>query len=409
VRKKLTTRTIDAALKPKAVQYSIGDSGCAGLCIRVTPAGTKTFVFCYRSGANTRWLTLGRYPAVTLAKAHELVADARKALADGRTPTTPRLEAADEKKALTYGALVGMYKEHRLPKLRSGHAIWTTLTKIGHRYKWDGRPAATITRAEAAEMLRHIVASGHGPMANRTKEMLCAMWEWAVDQALIEVNPFYRMKKPVADVRRKRFLSIPEIRTVWRALDEPERFGVSRDAAAALRLILTTACRPGMAIGITGAELHVWEPNSRGPHWELGERRMKMGEPFIAPLSRLAVEVLGPYRERAKTDPAARLFDLGTNDLQQAARRISAGLGMAEPFRPHDLRRTASTHLGYADYEDEQIAHLLAHEKKETVTSSVYVQTDRRWKRFDKKREMAGEIERVIREAIADEPVAAAA
>jgi integrase len=406
VRQKFTTRTLDA-LKPRATQYSLGDTGCAGLCVRVTPSGTKTFAFTYRAGANTRWMTLGRYPEITLAKAHELVADARKTLAAGGTPTTPKIEA-DEKKSLTYTGLVDLYHNQKLSKLRSGHKIRATLDKIGRRYRWNDRPAVSITKYDAGEMLRHIVASGHAPMANRTKEMAHAMFRWAQRQDLITVNPFYDIGRPGGeDVQRKRFLSTAEIRMVWRALDEPERFRVSRDAAAALRLILATACRPGMAAGIEGAELHdLRGPSKAGPHWLLPAERMKMGDPFVAPLSRLAVEILDPYLEKAKATPAARLFRLGPNVLQQAARRLSAGLGMSEAFRPHDLRRTAATHLGRADYEDTTIGHLLAHDRK-TVTRG-YVQ-DKLWKHFSVKTQMVQVIEHTIRAAIAEEPVAAAA
>ena len=56
------------------------------------------------------------------------------------------------------------------------------------------------------------------------------------------VNPFSDLPAPGgAKVTRDRFLSAVEIRQVWSALDEPERFDVSQDVATALRLILVTA------------------------------------------------------------------------------------------------------------------------------------------------------------------------
>src|SRR5262249_61937068 len=82
---------------------------------------------------------------------------------------------------------------------------------------------------------------------------------------------------------------------VWRALDEPERFKVSRDAAAALRLILVTAARPGMVASMVGSELRdLTGPSEHGPHWSLTAERMKAGSPFITPLTGLALELVRP-------------------------------------------------------------------------------------------------------------------
>src|SRR6516164_3491213 len=108
---------------------------------------------------------------------------------------------------------------------------------------------------------------------------------------------------------------------------------MSRDAATALRLILTTAARPGMVAGMTGAELRdLRGPSVHGPHWSLPAERMKAGSAFITPLSGLALELVRPH---LKADADAPMFELGRNDLHEAAQRIVAGLGM-ERWTPHD-------------------------------------------------------------------------
>jgi hypothetical protein len=63
------------------------------------------------------------------------------------------------------------------------------------------------------------------------------MFKWAKEpgRKFVTVNPFADLPAPGgAIVSRDRFLSADEIRQVWRALDEPERFNVSPDAATAL-------------------------------------------------------------------------------------------------------------------------------------------------------------------------------
>ena len=146
---------------------------------------------------------------------------------------------------------------------------------------------------------------GRKAMANQTKHVLHAMFKWAKQpgRKFVTVNPFADLPAPGgAIVTRDRFLTAAEIRQVWRALDAPERFNVSRDAATALRLILVTAARPGMVAGMVGSELRdLRGPSEHGPHWSLPAERMKAGSAFITPLSPLALELLRPH---LKADPA---------------------------------------------------------------------------------------------------------
>jgi hypothetical protein len=83
--------------QPRPKGYSIGDSACPGLCIRITTNGVKSFAYAYRdkTTGKTVWLTIGHYPDVTLAKAREIANDTRKALASG-TPQ-PKRSAAQKK------------------------------------------------------------------------------------------------------------------------------------------------------------------------------------------------------------------------------------------------------------------------------------------------------------------------
>ncbi len=390
---------------PRAAQYAIGDAACPGLCIRITPKGIKTFAYAYRDKTTGKvtWLTIGRYPDVPLAKAREVVNDARKTVANGGTPLPPKIQRAEaEKKTKTYADVVALYYDAKLTALRTGDKVRETLDRIGRVYGWNERPVVSITDDDAAAMLHDIAdRRGKKTMANQTKHIVHAMFKWAKQpgRKFVTVNPFADLPAPGgAIVSRDRFLSPDEIRQVWPALDAPERFNVSRDAATALRLILVTAARPGMVGGMVGSELRgLRGPSEHGPHWSLPGERMKAGSAFITPLSGLALELLRPH---LKADPGARVFDLGRDELQKAARQIVAGLGM-KPWTPHDLRRTAATILDREGYSLEQIGALLAHTRK--GVTAVYA----RWDKFDLRREMATVIERSLRETLDGEPTAA--
>jgi integrase len=389
------------AYQPRAAQYAIGDAACPGLCVRITPRGVKTFAFAYRNKGTGKvaWLTLGRYPDVPLITARQLANDARKTVAVGGTPLTPKVERAEaEKKTKTYADVVQLYFDGKLSTLRSGRKSHLTLQRIGRVYGWNDKPVASITDDDAAAMLHDIADKrGKKSMANQTKHIVHAMFKWAKQpgRKFVALNPFADLAAPGgAKVTRKRFLSNAEIKQLWRALDEPERFKVSREAATALRLVLVTAARPGMVADMVGAELcDLTGPSLHGPHWSLPGDRMKAGSPFITPLSGLALELLQPYLHRA---PEVRLFKLGgRQQLNEAAKRVVVGLGM-QRWTPHDLRRTAATILDKSGYSLEQIGAILAHTRK--GVTAIYA----RWGRFELRREMAMVIERSLRETLSE-------
>src|SRR5262249_17523437 len=159
-------------------------------------------------------------------------------------------------------------------------------------YGWNERPAAAITDDDAAAVLKDIAeARGKKAMANQTKHLAHAMFKWAKQpgQKFVTVNPLADLPAPGgACVKRKPFLTAPEIRQPRRAPAAAERFEVSPAAATALRLILATAARPGMVAGMTGAELRdLRGPSAHGPHWTLSGERMKNANEFVTPLSGL--------------------------------------------------------------------------------------------------------------------------
>jgi hypothetical protein len=65
----LTDRFIASLRPPKRSVFF--DAKTTRLVLRVSPAGGKTWAFVYRTGGRRpQWMTLGTYPALTLAEAH---------------------------------------------------------------------------------------------------------------------------------------------------------------------------------------------------------------------------------------------------------------------------------------------------------------------------------------------------
>jgi Arm DNA-binding domain len=103
----LTDRFVANAKAQGVPQLDYFDGGTPGLALRVSSRGRKTWTFHYtspRDGKRAR-LTIGTYPATTLAGARGLATEARGAIEKGNDP---RLQASG---AMTVAALVDSYVE----------------------------------------------------------------------------------------------------------------------------------------------------------------------------------------------------------------------------------------------------------------------------------------------------------
>lgn len=74
---RLTDLTV-RKLRPKNVQFEVMDSGNRGFGIRVSPGGTRTWIYRYRFGGTIRRVSLGTYSEIGLEEAKARYADAVK-------------------------------------------------------------------------------------------------------------------------------------------------------------------------------------------------------------------------------------------------------------------------------------------------------------------------------------------
>ncbi len=88
---RFTDRSI-AALKPKTKIYEIWEDGRTGLGVRLSPKGRKSWNYMFRFDGKARRLTLGTYPAMSLASARVKHANAKELLAKGTDPAARQLE-----------------------------------------------------------------------------------------------------------------------------------------------------------------------------------------------------------------------------------------------------------------------------------------------------------------------------
>ena len=84
---------------------------------------------------------------------------------------------------------------------------------------WGNRAITTIKRHEIRELLRE--AAKRAPIgANRLLAVIRKIFNWALDEGIIDASPATRLAPPARERERDRVLSEAEIRSLWSAFDE---------------------------------------------------------------------------------------------------------------------------------------------------------------------------------------------
>jgi integrase len=380
----LTAQMIKGLRPPATGRVEYWDVHTPGLCLRITANGAASWSFRYRpreGGKRNERVTFGSVSVLSLADARDRAARVRADVVDGGNPQLTRRQKREAaKNVLTFDVLAQRYlDEYSKPRKASwkddAHRLKRPRGALGHR------EASAITRRDVIAFLDDVKRTAP-VQANRMQTAISGVFNWAIDEELLEINPIARLKKRAKETAATRVLSDPEIRALWRALDMAARSSVTgQDVAAALKLILLTGVRPVEATGALQLEfVNIEDPKMA--RWEIGGQRMKKRRPHVVPLARMAcslvLESIARRREEGETGGVfgSRYLDretLARNSLSVALKRLVPKLEakgndaeaikslQADPPVPHDLRRTVATGLAALGIAREDRLAVLGH------------------------------------------------
>ncbi len=344
---RFTDKFIDA-LRPKTERFEKWEGG--GFGIRVSPRGGKAWIWVYHFDGRPRRMTLGAYPALGLADARIKVGEARKLLECGIDPGDREVQRRKaERVAETMAELAEAYLEKwARPRKRSAAEDERILRK-DVLPAWGRRKAKDIARRDVITLLDKIVERGSPIAANRTLAVVRRMFGWALSRDIVSANPCAGVKAPGQETRRDRVLIVDEIASLWRALDNPE-LAISKTIRLALKLQLATGQRKGEVVGAEWAEFDLDEKV-----WTIPAGRAKNKLAHRVPLSPLALSVLRAanieQQKGAALDAPSWLFPSPRTGspvtgpaVDHAMRNNRDALGTGDAT-PHDLRRTAASHM----------------------------------------------------------------
>jgi integrase len=340
-----------AAQRPKTKRYEVWEGG--GFGIRVSPRGSKTWVWVYHFDRRPRRMTFGAYPAMGLADARVRLAEARKLLQRGIDPREATVQQRQaDRVAKTIAELAEVYLERWARPHKRSAAEDERILRKDVIPAWGRRKAKDIVRGDVIALLDNIVDRGSPIAANRTLAVIRRMFGWALSRDIVAASPCVAVKAPSKERRRDRVLSADEIAAFWRALDNPG-LAISSAIRLALKLQLVTAQRKGEVVSAEWSEFDLDERV-----WTIPAVKAKNGMSHRVPLSPLALAILANIASSgwaAKTDtaqdatrwlfPSPRIGKPITGSaIDHAMRGHRNALGTGDAT-PHDLRRTAASHM----------------------------------------------------------------
>ena len=385
----LTDRQIrTATVRTGLNQQDFRDDQVRGLVCRVYKTGVKTwFIFYRRKTDNRRRIfKLGSYPGLSLAKARELAEVELGRIAAGEDPQAQREELRSQPPTETVAELAETYlAEYALVQKRpKGYRMdrWQLDTYVLPR--WGRRLVTDITKGDVQQLLDDVASGKLAARGKPTKvaprnlkAVLSKMFDWAADRGVVPGNPAAGVKLPDA-VRehkkkggRDRVLSDEEIRVLWTETDRLARDAALKSqapvSAAAFRLILLTAQRPGEVFSMR------WHDLEDGTWWVIPAEVAKNGESNRVPVSPQARQILDELRpatgggEYVLASPYKRGSHL--TSLKTANDTIVRNTGMRR-WTPHDLRRTAASKMSAQGVARRVLQGILNH--KDRSVTAVY-------------------------------------
>jgi Arm DNA-binding domain len=182
----------DAALKhltPKEKNYKMTDRD--GMYVLVRPSGTLTFQLDYRINGRRETVTFGKYgPAgLSLARARELCIDAKRAIAEGRSPA---IEKRREKRRLLEAKSFGEFGEKWLtgaPMADSTRAMRRSIFERDLLPVWRNRLLSEITPDDLRAHCVAIVDRGAPATAIHVRDIVKQIYGFAILHGEKVANP----------------------------------------------------------------------------------------------------------------------------------------------------------------------------------------------------------------------------
>lgn len=372
----ITSRTL-TAVSSEAVERGqpvyAWDSALRGFGIKASPQGTLSYLVQKwvggRGGASKR-IVIGHYPAWKLDKARteaaSIIGDVAKGIDIVDRKAKLRIARREALNATTLGEAVDLYLKRHSTDGRYWHEVGnafrgTEAHKGIIQSLGKDTTVASITKQEVRKLIDAKQDADLNGAARSLFAVLRPFFKWCVERDMIAVSPLADLKAPVPLEPRDRILTDDEIKALWAASLTMSAYSkkIQRDPhpiyGAFYRLLLLTAQRREEVADMQWSEID-------GSVWTIPSVRTKNGKEHKVHLSSQAMAVLEALEGK---EDCPYVFttkgETGLSGFAKAKARLDTLMKGVDPWRVHDLRRTAASGMARLGFQPHIIERVLNH------------------------------------------------
>jgi integrase len=343
------------------ITYDAGPDSVRGFGVRVTASGSKSFILNYTVGGRERRMTIGAYPAWTVAAARDEAKRLRREIDRGVDPLGERQA---EREAPTVAELCDRYLAEHAVKKRTSSGDESMIRRV-IRPELGNRKVASIAFADIDRLHRKL--SKDAPyQANRTLALLSKMFSLAIRWEMRADNPCRGIERNPEE-RRHRYLSGDELRRLTDTLAAHPG-----STANVVRLLLLTGARRGEVLGAQWFEFDletgIWTKPSAHTK-QKKEHRTPLSAPTRQLLVEMRADATSPYLFPSRSG------DGPMTEIKKGWARLCREAGI-ESVRIHDLRHTYASVLASAGLSLPVIGALLGHTQPGTTARYAHLFDD---------------------------------
>ena len=389
---KITTPLTDTEIKkskPKEKQYKLSDG--AGLCLIITPKGSKYFRFDYSFNGKRKSISFGTYPDTSLKEARKKRSEAKELIKDGVDPSQKR---KIEKTIETFESVSKKWLE-----LAKGDWAKVTYTKAvetitNNTSLIKDKEMKKISRVDILDILEIMQKREVHILANRLLGYLDRIWKYAVTYNIVEHNIIADIDKRNAlkQTVKKHFPAITKEKDIRVLMTDIKEYRYYK--ASDISTIYAFLLAPYIFLRPFNLRCLEWlEIDFEKDIIEIPGEKMKTGKNFIIPMSKQIKNILlevkpYSYHKSVYVFPSSTTSKkpISENTLNMSLKRM----GYKDKMVPHGFRSMFSTiaheKIREHGHHSDIIEFCLAHEQRNRVKAAY--SRDNKMRYFDERKEL---------------------
>ncbi|HHX8298580.1 tyrosine-type recombinase/integrase [Vibrio diabolicus] len=366
----LTVKEIEAFPAKKTAYYkpdSTGERGTGRLTVQVTPAGSKIFKFKYHKEKKEVFITLGKFPALTLSQARDLANEYSKMISKGLDPKNELERQSKEKKIAerekdqlgTFEQLIEFHKQNKQDNGNRSHEDeYQLIVKNVFPHLDIHRKAKDFETEDFLDILAIPIEQGFDDKSNKIRSILHAAFNFALG---FENNPKFRKRgtkfaiknNPISNIPKQpektgsHYLSWKEVtRLLYDMEHRYEDLNLAYQTRQVLRLCFYLGGqRPHEVVTIKWSNIDFAQKTVL-----ISENFQKTKKNHMVPLTNSAIKILKEVRKQTGNIVSPFVFfkktntneHMPTNTIAQALITYKK-VTKVRPFVARDFRRTVKT------------------------------------------------------------------